>query len=429
MKVLLIVISAILVLLGLSTLALGIVPYSLYYTLIGGGMDNNYFKIDREDAAPLWRSREYYHLPYNDLEIRKKFWEPFYLQKVTILMPTRHPYLRPKPYILTRLGGKRLRHPLFGFKVVKKEESGKYKEYLKYEYIGEKVFSLHLYDQKIFKLPLFKKMLLSKSEGQIWKDLFSKDLLLGDYKSFKFANIRNYLKYSYEQLVYRAYLFYLRTIYFPKRVEGFEFNPDSKVGRVLIEDTKSFIKEIYYQLHDGNVYLFALSSRKNEKSVAFFRDDFFDRIHIQNFNVEEQNRVYLSYKNLTKDEQLSPLGYAHLYSDLTLKKGEEEEEFLKRIIQFIERDDSAYYFLEPLYQYALERYKRTFSLSSKFVDQDEELKLRRNIDLETQREIEKIKKEKVIAPEKEFKSDKEQVEFYLNSTKDKFELIDDEMNL
>lgn len=57
------------------------------------------------------------------------------------------------------------------------------------------------------------------------------------------------------------------------------------------------------------------------------------------------------------------------------------------------------------------------------------IKLRRNIDLEIDKEVKEVKEKKVVAPENEFKNDEEQIDFYLNSTKDKFVPIDDEMNL
>lgn len=403
-------------------------PYHLYFKALKGDIHNSYFSLKIKRITKAYYPHEYYRFDYADAKTRMNFWKPMVLQNISILMPTAHPYLKPRPYIVSRINGRRLKSSLFGFKVVKQVDK-KLVEFLKYEFVGQKSFDLHLNGQKLFRLPILKKIILARSEKQIWKDMFTLDIRIDGESEFSVGSILKYKDHSYEELAYKAYIFFLRTKYFSKRSSGFEFNPDNGVGRVLIGQTDSFIKEVYYQLESGQIYIFGLSSRKKDASVSFFRDDFFRRIAVRDSSLEDLNDIYLTFKSLSKEEKLTPLGYSYLYSDLSLREPSSEEEFLKKIIQFIERDTNAYYFLEPLYAYALERYKRTFSLSSTFIDQDEMIKLRRNIDLEIDKEVKEVKEKKIVAPENEFKNDEEQIDFYLNSTKDKFVPIDDEMNL
>ncbi len=432
MKKWIIIISVLIVLLvaAFGAWKLLLMPYRLYFKVLSGEMTHEYLTLDmgKKESAKFLKPSNYYSFHFNDPEIRKTFWAEFRLQNISILMPSRHPYLRPQPYLVTRLGGRRLRRTLFGFKVVKAIDD-KFKEYLKYEAVGQKSFSLRLNDQKFFKLPIIKKYILSKGETQIWQDMFTRDLSLNSEVEFDVNSLALYMKYSLQELAYNAYLLHLRRYYFPKRSYGFEFNKKNGAGRILIGQTKSFIKEVYYKLNSGRINIFGLSSRKNDESVAFFRDDFFNRIETKDFSFEDKTNTYLNFKNLSRDEQLSSKGYCNLYSDFTMLNRGEEEDFLKKMIQFIERDPDSYYFLEPLYKYALVRYKRTFSLSSQFVVPDEMLKLRRNIDIELEEEAQKLREQKLVEAAKEFETDDEQVDYYLEVGKDDFEDIEDEMSL
>ncbi len=429
MKKIILLILLVLLLIVTTVWWVTLIPYRSYFQLINGDISSSYITLKSSYAKRLWEPHHYYDFKSEEQQVRKKFWKEFTIQGVRIPLPVYHPYLRPAPYIITKSDGRLLRRPLFGLKIVKGLGQGKFKEYVKYEFYGEQPFERHLRDFKLFRLPVVKKYLLAKSEAEIWQDLFILDLRIANDSSFKWSHVEKYLQYSYLDLAYRSYIFYLRNLYFSKYALGFEFNPHSQMGRILLGQSTTLIKEIYYKLKEGKLYLFALSSRKNERAVAFFREEFFNHLHLVSKDEQEQEEIALSFKNIPRKERLSPLGYAYLYSDLTRQPVEQEKEFLRNMIQFIERDEQAYYFLAPLYQYALERYKRTFSLSSKFVDQDEELKLRRNIDLEIAREMEQLKKQKIKQPEKEFKSDKEQMEFFLNSVKGNFEEVEDEMSL
>lgn len=393
----LILIVLILMVFGIFCLLIAISPAMLYLHAVSEGLDFDLIKIKKEEVASF-RKGETFKIDRPDVEEMKQgsAWKVFHFSHYKMPFPFRHPMFLFIPLIQyeTRplsLGVKLLsidRKKTFNTLLVKKP----FKFVLPYDEV------------KLFTLPIFRNYISRKSQEEIWQDMFHKDTnILPENELNMFftqkAPIFNRLKailtisttfwqLGAKKLVYRLFLLKLRNKYLPKNQLSSSYYSKKKLGIIELEyKDKNYRKEIVYLIENGIVYSIELLTHKWSLESKDFRNRFFSVIDYKEDSENQAELIYSEYKKLKYYERIDQEGMIFLYS--AWSHVTENREFLREMIQFLERGKDNTIHLTPLYEYAYRKFGTTLSTKDELLKEDAESKLKRKMDEEIEEDMRK----------------------------------------
>ncbi len=189
------------------------------------------------------------------------------------------------------------------------------------------------------------------------------------------------------------------------------------VENITTLTNKSIKEETWYFFNFGTVY--PIHVRYNQFIHAAMRAKNEIFFNIQNVPSSEASSVtlYNEFQSLSFKRKTDQEGMIYLMSAWTHVN--ENKNFLRQMIQFLERGEQNMIYLAPLYEYALRTYGTSFSKNSEeYRGREGELaKIERKGAEELQRELREALNQ---GPDKEgnFKSDEEKVNYYLKKAKE-----------
>lgn len=400
----------VLILFGLSGAALLAYPYYLYYQGINlqKVVSNHFVSIDVENKGLLKLS------PYKFPEIKGVYqlgenrWNDFHFSDFYIPLPKTHPFFKLIPIIefenkTVSLGGR--------FEDQNKDNFFEFRT-------GENTeLDFSIPREKIFYWPQFENIKNKKTSDEIYHDFLKMDLYLPYDESI--GLLKNYeilSKISYGELFYRLYILKLRQRNFNKKGYIYQFD-DTKNAIVLtpiVISNDIFQEEIFFLKSENKLFKMKIKYKKNDiLSLSAFKK-IYDTIYIKKSEKESFKNSYGQFTLLPYQRKLSYEGALLMYVSWThLIK---ERVFLKRSIQFLEKNNDNYNFLIPLYDYAYQVFSTNFSKIESRRRESNEERLKRLLE----EEEENISKNQLIDPiDLPEKSNKELLKETLKEVKEK----------
>lgn len=422
----LILFLCLIVTMSVGALLVIVTPFYLYEETLINGISNQYITLLRPTKyllAPKSISLDISKGKYTD---DGSLWKNFHFLRFNISLPLHHPQILVIPdiddkfeYKSIKLGAKFLDHNQKQFYSFRTEEVEK--------------FSLLIEKQKIFNLPIFKNKFLKMSSNEIWRDIFNRNIknykyrpLLSSVINFQDDVVNNGLIVvaalktmnfnAYFELVYNLFILNLRENLFNKNVLKISFLKDKNYGVIQLKDKdERFIKEKVLILEGGVVYEISLRTKQGDILASSIRKKMLENLDYRPLDKNSAELIYNEYKQLNYDQKVDQEGMTYLYA--AWSHVHTEKEFLREMIQFLEKGRNNSIHLAPLYQFGYKKFGTTFSSKSDKLKEDASAKLERKIAEELAEEIEKEKKLRDNISDSSFDNSEQKVKYYLNKAK------------
>jgi hypothetical protein len=382
-KVLLI--SAILVVAISFLYILKIAPYHIYNLTLTEGVNTKFLKMNPTSKI-YYNGNQFKY--FNEEESFKKsnnILKLLHVSNFELLLP--------------------LNHPSFSFIPSIKIESGRIKlggsfidlhsrELFEFVIENEFKFETKLINQEIYLLPFFRNYIESKDQNEIWKDIFLKPLSLpsNEGKSF-YESLEILNKYEYKELVYNLFILNNRVRLLPGDVQNISYEEDSNLGILKIKkDENTLIERIYY-LNQGFVYPITIMTNLNSPIAMYTRNKFIQKLKFKSSSKDSSVALYSDYKNLKYQDRIDEKGMVLLYS--AWSHDLDNKEYIRVIINFLERGNSNIKYLRPFYEYAYKKFGSSFSETNEFLIENTEEKLKRKMKNELDLELAKEENKKL----------------------------------
>jgi len=224
-------------------------------------------------------------------------------------------------------------------------------------------------------------------------------------------------------MVYDLFILKSRERFFPIDTQEIRYwiKKDFGIAEVTDKETKlgkpkQFREEYIFILHENRVYRILLRTRLEDYMAERYRQNFLNTLEFKASHGDSSIGLYSAFQKLSYRDKLSPTGFTYLFAALSHKKT--SREFLREMIQFLERGKNDRVFLTPLYNYAYEIYGSSFSKDLQKLKESQAEKLKRKIGEETQELSNQLKNEDFVDQRESFKNNDEKVKFYLQKAKD-----------
>ncbi len=305
-------------------------------------------------------------------------WRQFQLRDVVVALPTGHPMFRTIP-LIERPAEVR---PTLG--LLFQGPSGR--DIARLYLMKSGTWSEELEAQKLFRLPLVRRVILSRDTATIWQDLFARDLRTKPE--------------SWQEMVYNLYLLHLRGVFFPPGIEGFGALKQGKGFFELPSQNKDYRTEVVLQNEQGMVLSYVIVTERESVDSQELRGRFLGSIAFRVADPALAAIVYREFKQLSFNRQIDQEGMLYLLS--AWSQTFDDQELLKEMIYFLERNPKNVPHLKALYRFGLAHYKRTFTTRAVGLESDsDDVRLQRLIELEEIQNREKLlerPRDRVSAP-------------------------------
>jgi hypothetical protein len=257
--------------------------------------------------------------------------------------------------------------------------------------------------QKLFRLPLVRRVLSRKSTEEIWKDLFSMKIEGWDL--------------PWETMVYNLYILHLRSTLLPANTIAYGLINQNNMAYVEIPSrNKDYRTELIFSFDRGLLLSYLLVTDRNSADSREMRSRFITGINFRASDKSLTPLIYREFKNLSFVRQTDQEGMLYLVSAWSHDMN--NLEMLKEIIYFLERGNNNHEQLKPFYRYAYNRYKRTFTTRDVFTELDDpDIKLQRKIELEEVQLRTKLQERPKVVPTVEL-TGKERMDEMIRRAKD-----------
>ncbi len=415
LKKLVILIAGILISAMVIIWIVALIPYYWYCRALTTGVKNSWivFPVDNRQLHTAWKPLNFSLRSQNDY---LRFWERLHFGNFMIPFPHRHPYLQFVPYLETkdRRGFWKSQRPKLG---VQYQNTG-LELFTRFLMSDEFPFKLLLEKQKIFQLPVVRNRIVQTPIKKIWEDLFNLDLKLSENPHFDYLRWIFYFQYSYTDLAYRLFIYHLRLSYFPASLIRFQYYLKNEMGIITMVENNRVIEQHLYVLQNGMLYKFELVYRKDREEAQFLARYIISQTSYRQSSPSSSKSLYENYKNLPFTSQFTNNSLKYFYAAWSHQC--ESEDFTKAFIQYVEQGKDVYYFLDPLYDYALKTFGSTFSsreIGLRKEGPERRLQRKKREELERELEQEKENPEEEV-PAAEFTDKKARVEYFLEQAKD-----------
>lgn len=408
--------AALFLMIGLTAVLLAFMPYHFYYVALDSGLDSRFLQTAQIPTTLLKGAPLAVEVvPTQSVDSRDR-WRNFHIGNYVLPMPVRHPYFLLIPEIALDAYQK----PVIAWELqnqnLKTEVRVKFLSPIAYEYPFE--------ENLLFNLPIFKNSILAVPAEKIWQDLFMLELRLPSSESLGVAQwIRSLWSIPYTELAYRLFILKTRQALFPKDVASLHFDMDKQMGVLevappktdgLVEDNLRV--EQTFLLREGLVQRLELTTRRYSNIAKSYRSRALTFLEWRASNPDENVAIYNDFNQLSYERKIDQEGMTYLFAGWTHVP--KQEEFLRTMIQFLERGKKNLPHLKSLYKYAYDLFGTSFSLTKENLRETEQRKLERKISEELRGEIDKVERSDVVAPDGNFENEEDQVDFFLKKAKE-----------
>lgn len=393
MRILLILVVLIIAGLGVGWLNIKGYPYRLYRDYMTGLKKDKYYELSPFRANLLTPSEIKPLTSYK--EDYPQLWKNFQVMNASVPLPTRHPLFKLVPLIQPTPN----KIPQLGLSF--QNQLGR--EITRLYLLPPTIFRDYIQEEALFKLPYARKRLLQISNEDLWKKIFTKNIIV-EAKPI-------------DEMIEDLFIHYIRHEFLPKGVINYGLiKPEQNLA--IIEMTakdKDYQAELVLQYQNGEIFSYVIMTQKNSLDSLGLRSKFIESIS-QRAGDESMGRIlYTEFKQLNFARQVDQEGMLYLFSAWSQQV--DNADLFKEMIFFLERGTGNKEILRNLYQYAFKRFGKTFSTrGGEFLD-DEELNLQRKIELESAEQKKNIEQQGLKKEEPEL-TPEEKMNLYLKKAKD-----------
>jgi hypothetical protein len=407
--------SITLLLLAGTGFLVSIAPYHIYTLTLTEGLNTSFLQM-KPSRDVFYDGHDIRFIHTENENTDSQLYREFHFDHYLMPMPFNHPVFSLIPTIKNESTGPRLGVSYLDGKNVEL-----------FSFMLEKVYKLETIsgDQKLFLLPVFKNHINRKSEEDVWRDLFSKKLLLPSNagKSF-FESLEVLKEVSYSDLVYNLYILYNRTHLFPDNTKLISFNKDTNQGIIELnsDDPKMRIERLFL-IEKGMIYSMTIRTRRGLVHAEGLRNKMLREIKYKLSSTDSAIPIYAQYKSISYGNRVDQQGMTYLYSAWSHDLG--NRDFVRVIILFLERGKSNIKFLKPFYEYAFKKFGSNLSADNEFLLETADEKLKRRMKEELEGEIKKEENLKAPKFEGNFATPDDKIKFYLQKAKENNKNSDD----
>lgn len=382
-------------------------PLHYYNKAKSSGIQNAWLTLAPTDPSwlsPLLTQKNSTSMPINRL------WHAFHFGNFEIVLPTHHPQyiLSAWPYESTT--------PMLGLHMA----DSVFNLQFSFRPRAIEFWPMGKYQDKIFQLPFFQEFIKNKTPKQIWSDIFSRKLeIKKPTLSQNLPQIFSRLGFDPLSMVYDLYILKLRQSFLPSNCQSIAFNQEENFGIIELkknDQDKNMRKQIIYFFSNSSVYSIELYSRQFSQLAEETKKIFIQNLKLRPTTVDSTISIYSEYKALSYKQKIDQEGMIYLLA--AWSHDMQNKEFLKEMIQYLERGKDNLYFLHPLYEWSIKKYGDSFSKSSDNFQEkeDEQIKLERKIKDEIDQEM---ANQGDILPDSEgnFKNPEDKINYFLKRAK------------
>jgi hypothetical protein len=360
-----------------------ITPYYLYNQVVNKNYKSRWFSLDVYSKNFL---KPDLNIPFKRLNLpNNNFWQKFHYGDLHIPLPVKNPFYFVVPNLQYN---KKTRRTKFGISIL---NSGNEK-ISEIFFLPNGKFPNYIGNQEVFELPLVRKEIINKSNDEVWKDVFTRDI--------------SEWKIDPEQMAYHLYLLQFRSKILKSNTKKFGFlNGLDKVVIDIEYPNKDYKAELIINKRGDSLYSFVIVSRKGNKDAKLIRYKFIQDMDYIESTPSLSDIIFREFKSLTYADQVDHTGMLYLLS--AWSHNDSKKELIEQSIFFLERGQRNENQLKSLYKYYFDRYNEFFSKRRvKGLNMEEELQLQKNILHEADDENKNIKAS--ITPEPIQKRDLDQ---------------------
>lgn len=334
-------------------------PGSLYSKWTRGEGYNRYYEI--ENFRPLLLRPVSLEAIPDYKEEYPELWKDFPLRSTMLPLPVRHPFFVTVPILDFDKKGKSVNLGISFLGPSGRENSRIYA-------LPSGVQKDYTTGTELFKLPYVKNRLVGHSQEEVWKDVFTKEII-PETKTL-------------DEMIYDLYLIYIRSKLLPKEAVRYGMIPKTPKAIIEMESKdKDYIMELVMIQDRGSVYSYVVRTEKNNEESRKLRSKFLNTITFSPTDTAMSRIIYTEFKQLNFTRQVDQEGNLYLFS--AWSQDTSNEELVKEMIFYLERGSRYYKHLSSFYKYALAKYGKTFTTRDVFTENDEpEIALQRKIELE-----------------------------------------------
>jgi hypothetical protein len=390
--------------LGISAWVFWRYPSSLYMKWMRGEGWNKYYEI--ENFRPLLLSPVALEAIPEYKEAYPELWKDFPLRSTMLPLPVRHPFFVTVPILDFDKKAKTL-HLGMSFLGPNGRENSR-------------IYALPSGVQKdystgldLFKLPFVRNRIVSHDSDELWKDIFSKELVVKEK--------------PVSEMIYDLYLLYIRSKILPAQTIRYGLIPGSSKAIIeLASKDKDYIMELVHIQDRGSIYSYVLRTEKNNDESRKLRAKFLTTITFSPPDTDMARILYTEFKQLNFTRQVDQEGMLYLFS--AWSQDTSNVDLFKEMIFYLERGSKYHKHLSTFYKYAYIKYGRTFTTRDVFTDEDEpEIALQRKIELEAIAKGQ-VLKDRANDPGPELSPD-DRMNMYLKKAKEAPQQKKDEMTI
>jgi hypothetical protein len=380
-------------------------PYKLYSNWVMGHDWNRYYRIsnyDRKFLKPLALDElEDYEEDYPQL------WKEFPLRNVMVPLPTRHPLYQILPVIELK---NKDASPTIGVTFI----NSRGRDISRIYTIPTSLLPDYSLGQDLFKLPFVRNRIMKRNLDELWKDIFSHDIVVKSK--------------SLDEMIYDLYLLHIRSKFLPKGTirYGLIRNGNQAVIELSGPD-KDYKVELVMTQNSGSIYSFLLKTEKGNKESMKLRSKLLQTVSFSPPDAAMGRILYTEFKQLNFARQVDEEGMLYLFA--AWSQDPLEVEFLKEMIFYLERGKKTR-ILSLLYEYAYHKYGKTFTTRNLFTEQvSPEITLQRKIEIEALEKKMNAGRTETNVPQEPKLTPEEKMNMYLKKARESAPEQKDDMTL
>lgn len=369
-----------------------ITPYYLYNKAVNKNFKSKWFSLDVYSKEFL---RPDLNIPFKKLNLpNPEFWQKFHFGDLHIPLPVKNPFF----FVVPNLDyNKKTRRTKFGISILNSSNE-KISEIF---FLPNGRFPNYIGEQEVFELPLVRKQIVNRSNDEIWKDVFSRDISEWKIKT--------------EDMAYNLYLLEFRSKILKSNTKTFGFLEG--IDKVLIDveyPNKDYTAELVINKRGDKLYSFLIVSRKENDEAKLIRYKFINDMDYIESTTSLSDIIFREFKSLSYADQIDHTGMLYLLS--AWSHNDSKKALIEQSIFFLERGDRNQNQLKSLYKYYFDRYNKFFSKKKvKNLQMGEELELQKNILHERAEENKRLQNNIIPEPPKQRNLDKEFEDLIKNS--------------
>ncbi len=345
-------------------IGVSILPFYYYHKSVNRNYTSEWFRLDRYDSKYLSPNKEkiFQNIPVDNPSL----WKMFHFSNVRIPMPVKNPYYFVVPKLQYDQSNFTTK---FGFSILDAEDVKIFEIYL----LPTQEFPNYLAEQKIFQLPLVKKLVESYTDDQIWDDVFTEHI--GEWDI------------GIKKMMYNLYLLQFRSKFLPANYKSYSKLKGTGLNVVELNyPDMDYKAELVLNKRGDKIFSYIMISKLSSTNAIKIKAKYMNEVEYLPSTPTLTDIIIREFKSLNYNDQIDHEGMLYLTSAWSHQQN--NYKILEKIIFFLERGIKNEKQLEPFYRYLYHRYKKVFSRRQiKNLKLDPKIILQRNIELEEQEKI------------------------------------------